>query len=137
MYAKVKLPDGFVKGDCENCPLCAYHPSIDDTYDDDGYCNDDGFQDWDECLIKECTEDDPYSNVCGNKEYPQDDCPMEIGYDTLQEKVNAYKHDTGYDSMTSEERIRSSNKMIKELESLPKVECGDAVEAVKEVRYGE
>lgn len=78
MYAKVKLPDGFIKGDCENCPLCTYHPEIDDTYDDDGYCNDDGFQDWNECLIKECTEDDPYNNVDGTKDYPQDNCPMEI-----------------------------------------------------------
>lgn len=78
MYAKINLPDGFIKGDCEHCPVCTYHPSIDDTYDDDGYCNDDGFQDWDECLIKECTEDDPYSNVYGNKDCLQENCPMEI-----------------------------------------------------------
>lgn len=78
MYAKVKLPDGFIKGDCENCPLCSYNPAIDDTYDDDGYCNDDGFQDWNGCLIKEWTEDNSYDEVDGTKDYPQDDCPMEI-----------------------------------------------------------
>ena len=78
MYAKVKLPDGFINGDCENCPLCSYNPAIDDTYDDDGYCNDDGLQDWNGCLIKEWTEDNSYDEVDGTKDYPQDDCPMEI-----------------------------------------------------------
>ena len=78
MYAKVKLPDGFIKGDCENFPLCSYNPAIDDTYDDDGYCNDDGFQDWNGCLIKEWTEDNSYDEVDGTKDHPQDDCPMEI-----------------------------------------------------------
>jgi hypothetical protein len=78
MYAKVKLPNGFVKGDCEHCPLCIYREGIEDTYDEYGYSNDDGFQDWNECLITEGAENDPYNNVDGTKEYPQEDCRLNI-----------------------------------------------------------
>lgn len=78
MYAKVKLPDKFVKGDCEHCPLCVYHPQINETYDIEGYVRDDGVEDWDECIIKECTENDPYSNVYGTIDEPEENCPIEI-----------------------------------------------------------
>ena len=77
-YAKILLPDNFIQGDCEHCPLCFYHPLIDSTYEDDGFYNDDEMDEWYECTIKECTEDDPYNNVYGTHNNLEENCPLEI-----------------------------------------------------------
>jgi hypothetical protein len=42
MYAKVKLPDDFVKGDCEHCPLCINEKDI----------NSDAIENFKMCLIE-------------------------------------------------------------------------------------
>lgn len=136
MYAKVKLPDEFVKGDCENCPLCVYHAPIDDTYDLDGYSNDDGFQDWNECLIKVCNADYPCSNVDGTKDCPQEDCPMEIEYEDLKEKIEIRKNKIGYDMMTLSEKHKIGKDAVKTLEAFPDRDNKSIMEIYEKIRHG-
>ena len=71
MYAKVKLPDEFVKGDCEHCPFCIDHYPILETYDTE--------EEWHECIFKHCiTNSIVYSDVSGTADSPQKDCKLKI-----------------------------------------------------------
>jgi hypothetical protein len=92
MYIKIRLPDNFVKGDCEHCPL---HTNIvtDEWYDSQ------------ECHIL-------HKNTYGNASNPQENCPMEIESETLKEKINIYKDKTGYNKMTKNKRIEITQKSI-------------------------
>lgn len=58
----MKLPDNFVKGDCEHCPLCINEKNI----------NSDAIENFKMCLIEK------YLAIYGTKKHLQEDCSMKI-----------------------------------------------------------